>query len=141
MKKNKKKIKIIISVILFVLLIGGGYIWFLVNKVFFVVWNVVYDLVCGDKFDLWDKVVKFIINNVFVLIMGVDESDVWGKEYGEVIRIDVFLFVIFNKDSKIVKLLSILCDIYIYILIEKKKDKIIYVYVFGFVKNGKNGGL
>ncbi|MBJ3787171.1 LytR family transcriptional regulator, partial [Bacillus sp. OA1] len=31
-KKNKKKIKIIISAILFVLLIGGGYTWFLVNK-------------------------------------------------------------------------------------------------------------
>ncbi len=53
--------------------------------------------------------------------MGVDESDVRGKEYGEAIRTDALLLATFNKDSKTVKLLSIPRDTYTYIPIEKKK--------------------
>ncbi|WP_434166100.1 LCP family protein [Bacillus thuringiensis] len=139
-KKNKKKIKIIISVILFILLIGGGYTWFLVNKASSAVRNAAHDLARGDKSDLRDKAVKPITNNVSVLIMGVDESDVRGKEYGEAIRTDALLLATFNKDSKTVKLLSIPRDTYTYIPIEKKKDKITHAHAFGSAKNGKNGG-
>ncbi len=139
-KKNKKKIKIIISVILFFLLIGGGYTWFLVNKASSAVRNAAHDLARGDKSDLRDKVVKPITNNVSVLVMGVDESDVRGKEYGEAIRTDALLLATFNKDSKTVKLLSIPRDTYTYIPIEKKKDKITHAHAFGSAKNGKNGG-
>ncbi|ACK94820.1 LCP family protein [Bacillus thuringiensis] len=138
--KNKKKIKIIISAILFVLLIGGGYTWFLVNKASSAVRNAAHDLARGDKSDLRDKAVKPITNNVSVLIMGVDESDVRGKEYGEAIRTDALLLATFNKDSKTVKLLSIPRDTYTYIPIEKKKDKITHAHAFGSAKNGKNGG-
>ena len=74
-----RKNKIIISAILFVLLIGGGYTWFLVNKASSAVRNAAHDLARGDKSDLRDKAVKPITNNVSVLIMGVDESDVRGK--------------------------------------------------------------
>lgn len=137
--KNKKKIKIIISAILFVLLIGGGYTWFLVNKASSAVRNAAHDLARGDKSDLRDKAVKPITNNVSVLIMGVDESDVRGKEYGEAIRTDALLLATFNKDSKTVKLLSIPRDTYTYIPIEKKKDKITHAHAFGSAKNGKNG--
>ena len=139
-KKNKKKIKIIISAILFVLLIGGGYTWFLVNKASSAVRNAAHDLARGDKSDLRDRVVKPITNNVSVLVMGVDESDVRGKEYGEAIRTDALLLATFNKDSKTVKLLSIPRDTYTYIPIEKKKDKITHAHAFGSAKNGKNGG-
>lgn len=139
-KKNKKKIKVIISAILFVLLIGGGYTWFLVNKASSAVRNAAHDLARGDKSDLRDKVVKPITNNVSVLVMGVDESDVRGKEYGEAIRTDALLLATFNKDSKTVKLLSIPRDTYTYIPIEKKKDKITHAHAFGSAKNGKNGG-
>ncbi len=139
-RKNKKKIKIIISAILFVLLIGGGYTWFLVNKASSAVRNAAHDLARGDKSDLRDKAVKPITNNVSVLIMGVDESDVRGKEYGEAIRTDALLLATFNKDSKTVKLLSIPRDTYTYIPIEKKKDKITHAHAFGSAKNGKNGG-
>ncbi|MFL1661940.1 LCP family protein [Bacillus cereus] len=139
-KKNKKKIKIIISAILFVLLIGGGYTWFLVNKASSAVRNAAHDLARGDKSDLRDKAVKPITNNVSVLIMGVDESDVRGKEYGDAIRTDALLLATFNKDSKTVKLLSIPRDTYTYIPIEKKKDKITHAHAFGSAKNGKNGG-
>ncbi|PKJ52854.1 LCP family protein [Bacillus sp. SN10] len=139
-KKSKKKIKIIISAILFVLLIGGGYTWFLVNKASSAVRNAAHDLARGDKSDLRDKAVKPITNNVSVLVMGVDESDVRGKEYGEAIRTDALLLATFNKDSKTVKLLSIPRDTYTYIPIEKKKDKITHAHAFGSAKNGKNGG-
>ncbi|MED2184997.1 LCP family protein [Bacillus wiedmannii] len=139
-KKSKKKTKIIISVILFFLLIGGGYTWFLVNKASSAVRNAAHDLARGDKSDLRDKAVKPITNNVSVLIMGVDESDVRGKEYGEAIRTDALLLATFNKGSKTVKLLSIPRDTYTYIPVEKKKDKITHAHAYGSTKNGKDGG-
>ncbi|MBG9841304.1 MULTISPECIES: LCP family protein [Bacillus cereus group] len=139
-KKSKKKIKIIISVILFFLILGGGYTWFLVNKASSAVRNAAHDLARGDKSDLRDKAVKPITNNVSVLVMGVDESDVRGKEYGEAIRTDALLLATFNKDSKTVKLLSIPRDTYTYIPVEKKKDKITHAHAYGSTKNGKDGG-
>ncbi|EEK80419.1 LytR family transcriptional regulator [Bacillus cereus] len=139
-KKSKKKTKIIISVILFFLIIGGGYTWFLVNKASSAVRNAAHDLARGDKSNLRDKAVKPITNNVSVLIMGVDESDVRGKEYGEAIRTDALLLATFNKDSKTVKLLSIPRDTYTYIPVEKKKDKITHAHAYGSTKNGKDGG-
>lgn len=139
-KNSKKKAKIIISVILLVLIIGGGYTWFLVNKASSAVRNAAHDLARGDKSDLRAKAVKPITNNVSVLIMGVDESDVRGKEYGEAIRTDALLLATFNKDSKTVKLLSIPRDTYTYIPVEKKKDKITHAHAFGATKNGKDGG-
>ncbi|HHT7084616.1 LytR family transcriptional regulator [Bacillus sp. BH2] len=139
-KKSKKKIKIIISVILFFLIVGGGYTWFLVNKASSAVRNAAHDLARGDKSDLRDKAVKPITNNVSVLVMGVDESDVRGKEYGEAIRTDALLLATFNKDSKSVKLLSIPRDTYTYIPVEKKKDKITHAHAYGSTKNGKDGG-
>ncbi|HFJ9439351.1 LytR family transcriptional regulator [Bacillus sp. AFS094611] len=139
-KKGKKKIKIIISVILFFLIVGGGYTWFLVNKASSAVRNAAHDLARGDKSDLRDKAVKPITNNVSVLVMGVDESDVRGKEYGEAIRTDALLLATFNKDSKTVKLLSIPRDTYTYIPVEKKKDKITHAHAYGSTKNGKDGG-
>ncbi|MGG0302966.1 LCP family protein [Bacillus albus] len=139
-KKSKKKIKIIISVILFFLIVGGGYTWFLVNKASSAVRNAAHDLARGDKSDLRDKAVKPIANNVSVLVMGVDESDVRGKEYGEAIRTDALLLATFNKDSKTVKLLSIPRDTYTYIPVEKKKDKITHAHAYGSTKNGKDGG-
>ncbi|MBG9536782.1 LCP family protein [Bacillus thuringiensis] len=138
--KSKKKIKIIISVILFFLIVGGGYTWFLVNKASSAVRNAAHDLARGDKSDLRDKAVKPITNNVSVLVMGVDESDVRGKEYGEAIRTDALLLATFNKDSKSVKLLSIPRDTYTYIPVEKKKDKITHAHAYGSTKNGKDGG-
>lgn len=139
-KKSKKKIKIIISVILFFLIVGGGYTWFLVNKASSAVRNAAHDLARGDKSNLRDKAVKPITNNVSVLVMGVDESDVRGKEYGEAIRTDALLLATFNKDSKTVKLLSIPRDTYTYIPVEKKKDKITHAHAYGSTKNGKDGG-
>ncbi len=139
-KNSKKKTKIIISVILFFLIIGGGYTWFLVNKASSAIRNAAHDLARGDKSDLRDKAVKPITNNVSVLIMGVDESDVRGKEYGGAIRTDALLLATFNKDSKTVKLLSIPRDTYTYIPVEKKKDKITHAHAFGSTKNGKDGG-
>lgn len=139
-KKSKKKIKIIISVIIFFLIVGGGYTWFLVNKASSAVRNAAHDLARGDKSDLRDKAVKPITNNVSVLVMGVDESDVRGKEYGEAIRTDALLLATFNKDSKSVKLLSIPRDTYTYIPVEKKKDKITHAHAYGSTKNGKAGG-
>ncbi|PDY81674.1 LytR family transcriptional regulator [Bacillus cereus] len=139
-KNSKKKIKIIISVILLVLIVGGGYTWFLANKASSAIRNAAHDLARGDKSDLRDKAVKPITNNVSVLIMGVDESDVRGKEYGEAIRTDALLLATFNKDSKTVKLLSIPRDTYTYIPVEKKKDKITHAHAFGSAKNGKDGG-
>ncbi|KOS29991.1 LytR family transcriptional regulator [Bacillus anthracis] len=139
-KKSKKKIKIIISVILFFLIVGGGYTWFLVNKASSAVRNAAHDLARGDKSNLRDKAVKPITNNISILIMGVDESEIREKEYGEAIRTDALLLATINKDDKTVKLVSIPRDTYTYIPVEKKKDKITHAHVFGGVKKGKDGG-
>ena len=71
--------------------------------------------------------------------MGVDESDVRGKEYGEAIRTDALLLATFNKDSKTVKLLSIPRDTYTYIPIEKKKIKL-HTLMHSVLLKRKNGG-
>jgi len=139
-KKGRKKTKIVISALLVFLIIGGSYTWFLVNKASSAVRNAAHGLARGDKSDLRDKAVKPISNNVSVLIMGVDESDTRGKEYGAAIRTDAMLLATFNKDSKTVKLLSIPRDTYTYIPIEKKMDKITHAHAYGSAKNGKNGG-
>ncbi|MDM5187228.1 LCP family protein [Bacillus sp. DX4.1] len=139
-KTGKKKTKIIISILLLFFIVGGGYTWFLVNKASSAVRNAAHGLERGDKSDLRDKAVKPISNNVSVLIMGVDESDVRGKEYGAAIRTDAMLLATFNKDSKTVKLLSIPRDTYTYIPVEKKNDKITHAHAFGSAKNGKTGG-
>lgn len=109
----------------------------LVNKASSAVRNAAHDLARGDKSDLRDKAVKPITNNVSVLVMGVDESDVRGKEYGEAIRTDALLLATFNKDSKTVKLLSIPRDTYTYIPVEKKKDKITHAHAYGSTKTEK----
>ena len=111
----------------------------LVNKASSAVRNAAHDLARGDKSDLRDKAVKPITNNVSVLIMGVDESDVRGKEYGEAIRTDALLLATFNKDSKTVKLLSIPRDTYTYIPIEKKKIKL-HTLMHSVLLKRKNGG-
>ncbi|MFD0772147.1 LCP family protein [Bacillus sp. CGMCC 1.60114] len=139
-KKKYKNLKIVAFVLVFFLIIGGGYTWFLVNKASSAVRNASHDLARGDKSALREQAVKPISNNVSVLIMGIDENQGREKEYSGSFHTDALLLATFNKDSKTVKLVSIPRDTYSYLPIEKKKDKIAHAYAFGSVKNGKDGG-
>ncbi|PGZ95266.1 LytR family transcriptional regulator [Bacillus pseudomycoides] len=139
-KKGSKKWKIVGVVIVLLLVIGGSYTWFLVNKASSAVRNASQDLARGDKSKLREQAVKPLSNNVSVLIMGIDENQGREKEYSGAFHTDALLLATFNKDDKTVKLVSIPRDTYSYLPIEKKKDKITHAYAYGAVKNGKDGG-
>ncbi|KOS26936.1 LytR family transcriptional regulator [Bacillus anthracis] len=139
--KRKYKKTTIISSLLAVLLFGGvGYGAYVYMKTSNLVQKSNVNLARGEKSNLREKAVKPITNNVSILIMGVDESEVREKEYDEAIRTDALLLATINKDDKTVKLVSIPRDTYTYIPVEKKKDKITHAHVYGFVKKGKDGG-
>ncbi|MFJ7728267.1 LCP family protein [Neobacillus sp. NPDC097160] len=71
------------------------------------------------------------LDNISILLIGVDESKSRAKQYGEAIRSDALLVATFNKKEKSVKLLSIPRDSYVYIPGKNKKDKITHAHAFG----------
>lgn len=72
-------------------------------------------------------------DNISVLIMGVDESDIREKGYGKATRTDALLLATINKNDKSVKLVSIPRDSRVYIKSRDKYDKITHAHVFGGV--------
>ncbi|QQE75353.1 LCP family protein [Brevibacillus composti] len=68
-----------------------------------------------------------------VLLMGVDDSELRQKQYGEAVRTDALLLATFNGEEHSVKLVSIPRDSYVYVPVEKKKDKINHAHAFGGV--------
>ncbi|WP_077597028.1 LCP family protein [Oceanobacillus kimchii] len=81
------------------------------------------------KSELRDSEVDPDIDNVTVLIMGVDTSDVRGNE--ENARTDALMLASLNKDDKSVKLLSVPRDSYVYIPTVDRYDKINHAHAFG----------
>ncbi|MCT1579233.1 LCP family protein [Oceanobacillus kimchii] len=81
------------------------------------------------KSELRDSEVNPDIDNVTVLIMGVDTSDVRGNE--ENARTDALMLASLNKDDKSVKLLSVPRDSYVYIPTVDRFDKINHAHAFG----------
>ncbi|QCJ44132.1 LytR family transcriptional regulator [Bacillus sp. S3] len=71
------------------------------------------------------------LDNISILLIGVDESKIRAKQYGEAVRSDALLVATFNKKEKSVKLLSIPRDSYVYIPGKNKKDKITHAHAFG----------
>lgn len=71
------------------------------------------------------------LDNISILLIGVDESKTREKEYGDAIRSDALMVATLNQKEKSVKLLSIPRDSYVYIPGIKKKDKINHAHAFG----------
>lgn len=71
------------------------------------------------------------LDNISILLIGVDESKTREKQYGDAIRSDALLVATLNQKEKSVKLVSIPRDSYVYIPGMKKKDKITHAHAFG----------
>lgn len=84
------------------------------------------------KSELRDSMVDPNIDNVSVLIMGVDSSDV--RSNSENARTDTLMLATLNKDDKSVKLLSIPRDSYVYIPEVGYETKINHAHAFGGTK-------
>ncbi|KOS28767.1 LytR family transcriptional regulator [Bacillus anthracis] len=134
-KPSQKKINKMVhyNIQLFLLIFGGvGYGSLIYNKAKAVVSDAYAQI---DKSSKRDKEVKPIKDNISILIMGVDESEMRKRKYGEAIRTDALLLATINKDDKSVKLVSIPRDTYTYIPAGKKKDKITHAHAFGGVES------
>jgi polyisoprenyl-teichoic acid--peptidoglycan teichoic acid transferase len=71
------------------------------------------------------------MDNISILIIGVDESKVRAKQYGDAVRSDALMVATLNKKEKSVKLLSIPRDSYVKIPGRKNNDKINHAHAFG----------
>jgi polyisoprenyl-teichoic acid--peptidoglycan teichoic acid transferase len=71
------------------------------------------------------------LDNISILLIGVDESKNRKKEYGNAVRSDALLVATLNKKDKTVKLLSIPRDSYVYIPGKDKYDKITHAHAYG----------
>lgn len=82
-----------------------------------------------DKSDLRDKKVAPISDNVSILFIGVDDSEVRGQ--GDASRTDALMVATLNNEDKTVKLLSIPRDSKVYIPEVGYRDKITHAYGHG----------
>lgn len=84
------------------------------------------------KSALREEVVEPLTDNVSILFIGVDESDL-RKSAGNA-RSDALLVATLNNKKKTVKLLSIPRDSYVYVPSRDRKDKINHAHAFGGTK-------
>ncbi|WP_339283184.1 LCP family protein [Oceanobacillus sp. FSL K6-3682] len=82
-----------------------------------------------DKSDLRDFEVDPNIDNVSVLIIGVDENE--KRNNAETSRSDTLMLATFNKDEKSVKLVSIPRDTLVYVPEVGREDKITHAHAYG----------
>ncbi|WP_243521725.1 LCP family protein [Bacillus pseudomycoides] len=135
-RSKRKSVKWFILIPFLLLIFGGvGYGSFLYNKAKAVVSDAYAQI---EKSTKRDKEVEPLKDNISVLIMGVDESDIRKGQYGETVRTDALLLATINKDDKSVKLVSIPRDSRVYIPSRKKMDKITHAHVFGGVESTRN---
>ncbi|WP_141520961.1 LCP family protein, partial [Bacillus pseudomycoides] len=135
-RSKRKSVKWFILIPFLLLIFGGvGYGSFLYNKANAVVSDAYAKI---EKSTKRDKEVEPLKDNISVLIMGVDGSDIRKGQYGEAVRTDALLLATINKDDKSVKLVSIPRDSRVYIPSKKKLDKITHAHVFGGVESTRD---
>lgn len=135
-RSKRKSIKWFILIPFFLLIFGGvGYGSLIYNKAKAVVSDAYAQI---DKSSKRDKEVEPLKDNISILIMGVDGSEMRKSQYGEAVRTDALLLATINKDDKSVKLVSIPRDSRVYIPSRKKLDKITHAHVFGGVESTRD---
>ncbi len=133
-RSKKKRLLWFLLIPLLVVALGvGGYSFHIYSKAKSVLSNAYSELGRGDKSSKREKAVKPMTDNISVLIMGVDESEIRDKNYGKATRTDALLLATINKNDKSVKLVSIPRDSRVYIKSRDKYDKITHAHVFGGV--------
>lgn len=127
-RKNKKRIAaVVLFPILIVMLVAGGYAGYLYVKAQNVLSESYDDSLANDG-----RNVNPAKDNVSVLFMGVDDSNVRKNEKGS--RTDALMLATFNTKEKTVKLLSIPRDSYVYIPGKETYSKITHAHAYGGVK-------
>src|SRR5690625_1257231 len=86
-----------------------------------------------EKSDLRDEIVDPKVDNVSILIMGVDENDHRDNKGNS--RTDTLILATLNKEEKSVKMLSIPRDSLVYIPERGYEDKINHAHYFGGPKS------
>ncbi|KMY43033.1 transcriptional regulator [Bacillus sp. FJAT-27916] len=130
--KRRKKIRrrrivaFIVLPILTLILAVGGYAAYL----YYTASDVLKDSYDGSTVS--ERAVNPADDNVSVLFMGVDDSDVRNSGKGS--RTDALLLATFNDDDKTVKLLSIPRDSYVYIPDKGTYSKITHAHAYGGVE-------
>lgn len=126
LRRKKRRRRIFLFVVLPILLISaaaGIYAASLLNKA---------ELALDQAYTPLDREgrgIKPNVDNVSVLIMGVDDSST--REFDSSARTDALLVATFNKEANSIKLLSIPRDSYVYIPEVGYKDKINHAHAFG----------
>lgn len=127
MKKRKKRRRVV-STILFVVLttflIAGGYGAFLYSKAQSVIDDSYKPL--DRESDKRDKQVNPNIDNISVLFVGIDDSEV--RSFESASRTDALMLATLNEKNKSIKLLSIPRDSLVYIPSKGYEDKINHAY-------------
>lgn len=71
------------------------------------------------------------IDNISILLIGIDESKKREKEYGDAVRTDALMVATLNEKDKSIKLVSIPRDSYVKIPGRKNKTKINHAHAYG----------
>ncbi|WP_312473459.1 LCP family protein [Neobacillus sp.] len=131
-KSRKKRIFMWIFLpILFFALCGAGYATFLLKKAESVV-NKSYKPVNATS--KRTAQVDPDMDNISILLIGVDASKSREKQYGDAVRSDALLVATLNKKEKSVKLLSIPRDSYVHIPEKDIYTKINHAHAYGGAK-------
>ena len=129
-KKRKRRILFSILIPLFLIAISaityGGYLF---TKAADVAADSKVALARGEQSEKRVEAVDPKQDSISILIMGVDDSN--SRDFGEATRTDALILATFNVNDKSVKMTSIPRDSYVYIPVEKRKDKITHAHVFG----------
>lgn len=134
-KKNRKKRqrrRILFSLLIPIFLIAisaityGGYLF---TKAADVAADSKVDLARGEQSEKRVEAVDPKQDSISILIMGVDDSN--SRDFGEATRTDALILATFNVNEKSVKMTSIPRDSYVYIPVEKRRDKITHAHVYG----------
>ncbi|QHE53607.1 LCP family protein [Pontibacillus sp. HMF3514] len=131
-KASKKRIILWSFLVLFLLAAGAtaGYGMYLTNKAKTVTDQAQQELNRGDKSTKRDEVVDPNYDNISILFLGIDDSDVRNIENA---RSDAMVLATLNEKEKSIKLVSIPRDSYVDIPSKGFKDKITHAHAFGGV--------
>ena len=102
--KEKRLLWFLLIPLLIIALGAGGYSFHIYSKAKSILSNAYSELGRGDKSSKREKAVKPMTDNISVLIMGVDESDIRDKNYGKATRTDALLLATINKTINLLSL-------------------------------------
>src|SRR5699024_8422793 len=135
-RKRKKKITFkiraffiltIISVLFLAVLTYAAYLYVKADSAF----SNAYEDDGSEKSDLRESSVDPKIDNVSILIMGVDENDHDEEMIGQPVRTDALMLATLNRETKSVKMLSIPRDSYVFIPKINDYSKINHAFAYG----------